>query len=750
MWRGGGAAGKMRGLKEPMSQTLSKEQLDSILSADQHDPFGLLGAHVVTRDGRRQVVVRAFLRDAKQVAVAETYDGQLVWPMQRVHEHGLFEVLIPERQEVFRYELQIEDHQGGRRVTRDPYSFLPILGELDLHLFNEGNHMRLWEELGAHVVTVDGCAGVHFAVWAPNARRVSVVGDFNGWDGRWHMMRTLGASGVWELFVPGLGSGEKYKFEIKTQQGNLRLKTDPMGFYNELRPATASIVWDINRYQWGDAEWLAARAKRDPLRQPVSIYEVHLGSWRRGEDNRCMTYRELADALLDYVTQMGYTHIELLPVAEHPLDESWGYQISGYYAVTSRYGTPEDFMYLVDRCHQCGIGVIVDWVPAHFPKDDYALRWFDGTALYEHADPRKGEHQDWGTLIFNYGRNEVRNFLIANALFWFDRYHVDGLRVDAVASMLYLDYSRKAGEWLPNKYGGNENIEAIEFLKRTNEIVYGKFPGILMIAEESTAWPGVSRPVHLGGLGFGYKWNMGWMHDMLDYFGRDPVHRKYHQNNLTFGLLYAFFENFILVLSHDEVVHGKRSLLNKMPGDDWQRLANLRLLYAYMFGHPGKKLLFMGGEFGQWKEWDSRHSLDWHLLEYEPHRVIQRFVRDLNHLYRSEPALWELDHAHEGFEWIDFHDAENSVVSFLRRAKPGGEPLIWVFNFTPVVRRDYRVGVPADGFYRELLNSDGKIYGGSNVGNAGGVTAEAVPQAGRPFSLKLTLPPLAAVVFKRA
>jgi 1,4-alpha-glucan branching enzyme len=709
----------------------------------------VLGAHVVMKKGQKQVAVRAFLRDAKQATVVETDGERREWPMTRTREEGLFEALIAERQEVFRYELRIEDYQGRQRVTRDPYSFLPILGELDLHLFNEGNHWKLWEKLGAHVMTVDGARGVHFAVWAPNARRVSVVGDFNAWDGRWHPMRTLGASGVWELFVPGVGAGTKYKFEIKTQEGSLRLKSDPMGFHFELRPATASVVWELDGHEWHDREWMDARAKRDPHAAPMNVYEVHLGSWRRGEHDRFLTYRELADALVPYVKDLGYSHIELLPVAEHPLDQSWGYQVTGYYAATSRFGTPQDFMYFVDRCHQSGIGVIVDWVPAHFPKDDYALRWFDGTSLYEHADPRQGEHQDWGTLIFNYGRNEVRNFLIANALFWFDRYHVDGLRVDAVASMLYLDYSRKQGEWVPNRYGGNENLEAVDFIKRCNERVYGEFPGVMMIAEESTAFGGVSRPVYLGGLGFGFKWNMGWMHDVLEYFAKDPVHRKYHQHNLTFGLLYAFHENFILVLSHDEVVHGKRSLLNKMPGDDWQRFANLRLLHAFMCGHPGKKMLFMGGEFGQWKEWDSRYSMDWHLLDYPPHQGLQRLVRDLNRLYRAQPALWELDHHYTGFEWIDFHDVEKSIVSFLRRGR-SGEAVVWVFNLTPEVRRDYRVGVPEPGFYRELLNTDAAVYGGGDVGNSGGVEAEQTPQAGRPCSLRLTLPPLAALAFKKA
>lgn len=733
-----------------MSQTLNKKEVDAILHTDLHDAFSVLGAHLLTRQGKKQVVVRAFLRDAKEAVVAELDGERREWPMMRAHEHGLFELLVPDRQQLFRYELHVTDFRGGQRVTRDPYSFWPVLGELDLHLFNEGNHLRLWERFGAHVMTVDGVSGVHFAVWAPNARRVSLVGDFNIWDGRWHPMRALGASGVWELFVPGLKTGEKYKFEIKTRDGQLRLKTDPMAFFHEVRPSTSSIVWDINRYKWQDREWMEKRAKTAPLDKPASIYEVHLGSWRRGAHNEFLGYRDLAEQLIDYVVEMGYTHIELLPVAEHPFDGSWGYQVTGYYAPTSRFGMPDDFMYFVDRCHQRGIGVIVDWVPAHFPKDDFALRWFDGTALYEHADPRKGEHQDWGTMIFNYGRHEVRNFLVANALFWFDRYHIDGLRVDAVASMLYLDYSRKAGEWIPNQYGGNENLEAIAFMKRTNEVVYGQFPGVMMIAEESTAFSGVSKPVYLGGLGFGFKWNMGWMHDVLDYFAKEPIYRRYHQNNLTFGLVYAFFENFVLVLSHDEVVHGKHSLLGKMPGDDWQKFANMRLLLAFMMAHPGKKMLFMGAELGQWKEWDSACSLDWHLLDHDPHKALQRVVKDLNHFYRAEPALWEQDHTHLGFEWVDFHDADSSVVTFLRRSKSGDEPVVCVFNFTPVVRKDYRVGVPDGGFYRELFNTDAEFYGGSNIGNAGGAVAEPVPQAGRPHSIKVTLPPLGALMFKRS
>ncbi len=722
-----------------------------IVNADCHDPFAILGMHPVRHGGKRAVVVRAFPRDAESVQVVDDSAESASWPMRRLHRDGFFEAVIPERAEVFPYRLRIKDHAGNVRSAADPYSFLPVLGELDLHLIGEGNHQRLWEKLGAHVMTVNGVAGVHFAVWAPNARRVSVVGDFNGWDGRWHQMRVLGGSGVWEIFIPALKVGEKYKYEIKTVYEHLYLKADPLGFHAELRPENASIVYELSGYQWGDREWLEARPNRQPLKEPMFIYEVHLASWMRvpDEGHRVLTYRELADKLVDYVAEMGYTHIELLPLAEHPFDESWGYQVTGYYAPTSRHGAPHDFMYFVDRCHQRGIGVIMDWVPAHFPRDSHGLAWFDGTALYEHADPHKGEHKDWGTLIFNYGRNEVRNFLQANALYWFDQFHLDGLRVDAVASMLYLDYSRRPGEWSPNKYGGNENLEAIDFIKRTNELVYAQFPGILMIAEESTAFAGVSKPTYLGGLGFGFKWNMGWMNDILLYFSKDPVHRKFHQNNITFGLLYAFYENFVLVLSHDEVVHGKRSLLDRMPGDLWQKFANLRLLMAFMIGHPGKKLLFMGGDFGQWSEWWSQVSLDWHLLDHESHQGLQRLMKDLLKLYRSEPALYELDYDWLGFEWLDFRDADNCVVSFLRRGEDASAPpVIFVGNFTPVVRKDYRVGVPGPGRYEEILNSDSRVYGGGDVGNAGGVTADAIPWHGCSYSLNLTLPPLGMLVLK--
>ncbi len=629
-----------------------------------------------------------------------------------------------------------------------------VLTDFDLHLIGEGTHYKNYEKLGAHVVEVNGAKGVHFAVWAPNAKRVSVIGDFNHWDGKKHPMKLLGDSGIWEIFIPGLDEGELYKFEVKSKyRGYKEQKADPFAFYFEVRPKSAAIVYNIeNKHQWQDAEWMEIRRKKNWFESPVTIYEVHLGSWMRvpEDNNRFLTYRELADKLIPYVKELGFTHIELLPISEHPLDASWGYQTIGHFAPTSRHGRPEDLMYFVDKCHQNEIGVIIDWVPAHFPKDAHGLGYFDGTCLYEHEDPRKGEHRDWGTLIFNYGRNEVTNYLISNALFWLEKYHIDGLRVDAVASMLYLDYSREPGDWIPNIYGGNENLEAIDFLKKFNEVVHQYHPGVLTIAEESTAWTGVSRPTYLGGLGFSMKWNMGWMHDTLEYFSKDSIYRKYHANNLTFSMLYAFTENFILPFSHDEVVHGKRSMLDKMPGDMWQKFANLRALYGYMYGHPGKKLLFMGSEFGQWREWNFDESLDWHLLQYEPHKKLQRFLSDLNNLYITEPAMHEIDFEWHGFEWIDFHDSDNSVISFIRRAKNHDDFLVFVFNLTPIPRFGYRVGVPGGGFYREILNSDSEIYWGGNLGNAGGVYADNVPCHARQSSLNLILPPLSILILKPA
>jgi 1,4-alpha-glucan branching enzyme len=729
-----------------------KEEIEKIVNSAWPDPFEILGSHVIKWGGKECVAVRAFLPEAAEVSVVEVGSGQ-DYPMRKLHKEGFFEAVIRGRSEVFPYRLKETDTSGARRLITDPYSFLPVLSDYDLYLIGEGTHYDQYEKLGAHEMTVQGVEGVFFAVWAPNAIRVSVTGDFNGWDGRRHTMRVRGSTGVWELFIPGLKAGTVYKYEVKSRyKGFLAEKADPYAFYSELRPKSASIVWNLDRYRWADGAWMEARRQTDWLGAAVSIYEVHLGSWRRvpEEGNRWLTYRELAGELVPYVKEMGYTFVELLPVSEHPLDESWGYQTVGYYSCTSRYGTPDDFMYFVDAMHRAGIGVIIDWVPAHFPRDAHGLAYFDGTALYEHADPRKGEQKEWGTLVFNYGRNEVANFLISNALFWLDKYHIDGLRVDAVASMLYLDYSRKPGEWVPNRFGGNENLEAVAFIKRFNEIVHGRHPGVLTVAEESTAWPAVSRPTYLGGLGFSMKWNMGWMNDILKYFQDDPVFRKYHHNNLTFALLYAFTENFILVLSHDEVVYGKRSLLDKMPGDFWQRFANVRLLFAYMFAQPGKKLHFMGGEFGQWWEWNANASLDWHLLNYEPHKKLQAFMRDLNALYRSEPAMHQVDFSYDGFEWIDFGDYERSIVSFIRKARDPQDFLVFVFNFTPMPRYNYRIGVPRWGFYREMLNSNSGLYWGSNAGNQGGRHTDPVPWHGRPCSLSLNLPPLSAVVLKPA
>jgi 1,4-alpha-glucan branching enzyme len=727
-----------------------KGQIKLIVNANHADPFQVLGNHVVAEEGAKAVAIRAFLPEAKEAWIIDSKTRNL-YRMERIHKDGFFETIVRGKNDIFPYRVRTEPFDGPTFEFHDPYSFLPVLTDFDLHLFGEGCHYKIYEKLGAHVIEINGIAGVHFAVWAPNARSVSVIGDFNRWDGRRHPMRMLGVSGIWEIFIPGLQEGSIYKFRIKAKnRRHIFEKADPYAFCSELRPKSASIVCDVSKYRWKDTEWMKRRSKTNWLESPISAYEVHPGSWMRvtEEGNRHLTYKELAEKLIEYVREMGYTHIELLPVTEYPLDASWGYQTIGYFAPTSRYGRPEDFMYFIDQCHENNIGVILDWVPAHFPTDGHGLGFFDGTCLYEHEDPRKGFHPDWGTKIFNYGRREVVNFLLSNALFWFEKYHIDGLRVDAVASMLYLDYSRKEGEWIPNIFGGRENLEAIEFIKHFNEIVHQYHPGALTVAEESTAWGGVSKPVYLGGLGFDLKWNMGWMNDTLEYFSKNPIHRKYHHNNLTFSLLYAFSENFVLVLSHDEVVHGKRSLLNKMPGDMWQKFANLRLLYGFMCGHPGKTLLFMGGEFGQWDEWNHDSSIDWHLLQFAPHRGIQKFVKDLNHIYRSEPALYEVDFQYLGFEWIDFRDSDNSIVSFLRKAKDPDDFLVFVCNFTPVPRAAYRIGVPADCFYQEILNSDSKIYWGSNMGNAGGLTPDRIPWHGKPYSIMITLPPLSILVFK--
>jgi 1,4-alpha-glucan branching enzyme len=724
---------------------LPPDEVDRFVAGEHSDPFRVLGPHRVG-DG---LEIRVFRPDARRIDIVLDQHPEEPIATQKIQQDGFFCATVRNATRDLPYHIRVTAWEGSHYLTRDPYQYGPIMGEVDLHLFAEGQHWNIYDKFGAHLRTIGDATGVYFAVWAPNAQRVSVVGDFNGWDGRVNPMRKLIGSGVWELFLPGIKQGAHYKFEIRAQTGALLLKSDPFAFFNQHGKSTASLVYDLERYAWNDGGWMESRRTRNWPGSPISIYEVHLGSWRRKaeEDNRHLSYLELAETLLPYVLEMGYTHIELLPVAEHPFEGSWGYQVTNYYAPTSRFGTPDEFRHFIDKCHQVGIGVILDWVPAHFPKDAHALGEFDGTHLYEHMDPRQGEQQDWGTLIFNFGRNEVRNFLIGNALFWLDKYHIDGLRVDAVASMLYLDYSRQPGQWIPNVYGGRENLDAIYFLKRFNEVCYERFPGIMTIAEESTAWPGVSRPTYLGGLGFGFKWNMGWMHDFLQYMSLDPIFRRFHHGNITFSLLYAFQENFILVLSHDEVVYGKRSLLSKMPGDEWQKFANLRMFLAWMYGHPGKKLLFMGSEFGQLNEWNHDTSLDWQLVTLPPHDGLRRLVQHLNYIYKSEPALWQLDDSYAGFDWIDLHDADNSVVSFLRKSREG-DVVAFVINATPIVRYDYRLGVPESGFYREFINTDAETYGGSNVGNFGGIQTQDVPWMGREHSILIHLPPLATLAFK--
>ncbi|MEJ2718924.1 MAG: 1,4-alpha-glucan branching protein GlgB [Deltaproteobacteria bacterium] len=727
---------------------LSRDDIDRLALGEHADPHRVLGVHPAELDGEHGLIIRAFHPDAVQADIL--VNGKRI-PMERLPRvRGFFGCFIPGEEVPFRYRVSFGFKDASTWESDVPYRFLPTIGEQDLYFASEGKHYRLYETLGAHPREVDGVSGVSFAVWAPTARRVSVVGDFNNWDGRLYPMRSMGGSGIWELFIPGLASGELYKYEIKTASGELRIKTDPFAFAMELRPGTASRVWDLNRHTWGDEQWLEDRRHRDLRASPMAIYEVHLGSWLRiaEEGNRWATYREIAPKLVEHVKKYGFTHVELLPVMEHPFDASWGYQVTGYFAPTSRYGTPDDFMFFVDTLHRNNIGVIVDWVPAHFPKDDFALRKFDGTALYEHEDPRQAEHRDWGTLIFNYGRNEVRNFLVSNALFWLDRYHVDGLRVDAVASLLYLDYSRSDGEWIPNRYGGNENLEAIAFMQELNTVVYDRFPGCMTVAEESTAWTGVTTPVYLGGLGFGFKWDMGWMHDTLMYFSKEPIHRSYHHNDLTFSMMYSYSENFILPLSHDEVVYGKGSLLRKMPGDTWQKSSNLRLLFAYLYTHPGKKLLMAGSELATWNEWDHESSLETDLLQYSPHKEVSQFMMDLGRLYLEDSSLWMWDHRPEGFSWIDCNDHTDSVLSYLRYGPDGF--LVCVLNFTPVVREHYRVGVPEPGEYMEVLNSDSRFYGGSDVGNEGLICAEEHAHHGHNQSLDLVLPPLACLILRKA
>jgi 1,4-alpha-glucan branching enzyme len=733
------------------ARTAQDDALDAVAAGRSDDPFAVLGRHRVVVDGRAALVIRTMQPSASDV--------QLITPdraygMQRCRPEGLFQATVPfdaRAPESFAYRFRVREGTSTRDVI-DPYQFRQVLSDFDLHLFAEGTHYRVWERLGAHRLTIDGTTGVHFAVWAPNAQRVSTIGDFNHWDGRAHPMRRLVPSGVWEIFVPDLADGDCYKFELRTTAGHLLHKADPYARQFEVPPKTASVIWSDGSYEWHDQDWMRERASHDGWRErPMAVYEVHVGSWRRvvEEGNRFQTYREMAASLVPYVRDMGFTHIELMPIMEHPFGGSWGYQVSGFFAPTSRFGTPDDFRHFVDECHRQGIGVILDWVPGHFPKDRHGLAEFDGTALYEHADPRKGEHQDWGTLIFNYGRDEIRSFLFSNALFWLEECHLDGLRVDAVASMLYLDYSRPNGEWLPNQFGGRENLEAVSFLQQLNVLTHGRVPGTVTIAEESTSWPGVSRPVDAGGLGFSYKWNMGWMHDTLDYIGEDPVHRRWHHGRITFSLLYAFTENFVLPFSHDEVVHGKGSMLSKIPGDPWQKHATLRALHGYMYGHPGKKLLFMGGEFGQWNEWNVDESLDWHLLAEPLHEAQRRWVRALNDAYRRERSLHEVDFDPSGFSWIDCHDGDASVVSMIRRARDPRDFVVVVVNFTPVPRPGYRIGVPEDGWYREILNSDGEIYGGSNMGNGAGMQADATPLHGFDHSISLTVPPLGFLLLKK-
>jgi 1,4-alpha-glucan branching enzyme len=731
---------------DAMSQTdqVSPAAIEAIVAGTYHDPHSVLGAH----PGPDGVTIRALRPLATSVSVV--LPGDQRFPMAHVHE-GVFSVTLPDsvaHGEVPDYRLAVRYDDQPELVTDDPYRHLPTLGEVDLHLIAEGRHEELWRVLGAHV---RGQAGTSFAVWAPNARGVRVIGDFNHWDGRAYPMRSLGSSGIWELLIPGLGEGERYKYEVCGPDGSWNAKADPMAALAEQPPATASVVYQSD-YTWGDADWLADRAERDVLTSPMSIYEVHLGSWRPG-----LSYLELADQLTDYVTELGFTHVEFLPVAEHPFGGSWGYQVTSYYAPTSRFGSPDEFRHLVDRLHQAGIGVLLDWVPAHFPRDSWALARFDGTPLYEHPDPRRGEHPDWGTLIFDYGRPEVRNFLVANAIYWLDEFHADGLRVDAVASMLYLDYSRRDGEWVPNSLGGRENLDAVAFLREANETCYRLHPGISMIAEESTAWPGVTRPVYLGGLGFGQKWNMGWMHDTLAYLARDPVHRGYHQDQITFSMIYAYSENYILPLSHDEVVHGKGSLLRKMAGDEWRQFAGLRSLLAYMWAHPGKQLLFMSGELGQGDEWSADTGVQWHLLDYPSHQGVQRLVTDLNRVYQRQPALWRQDSRPEGFSWIDANDTAGNVLSFVRLASPlpgpagevaspaGDDVLACIVNFSGVPHESYQVGLPRAGHWRELVNTDAEIYGGSGVGNLGSVEAVPEPYHGMPASAVITIPPLGAL-----
>ncbi len=729
-----------------MPADLHPEAISALIAGEMGAPTSLLGRHRVGD----VVSIRTFIPWAERVYLINDSTGERV-SMDGSRADGLFIADVDAGWAHAHYEFESTDANQQRERFGDPYVYPPLLTDYDIYLFGQGKHQSIYEKLGAQLREVKGVRGVNFAVWAPNCYRVAVVGDFNRWDARVHALENLNDSGVWEIFVPYVEAGARYKFEIRSHnQGYRAQKADPYGFQAELRPKTASIVCDLDGYDWQDGDWMSARAEGNPLTQPMNIYEAHLGSWKRGDGDSFLSYRELADELVPYLVDMGYTHLELLPVAEHPLDASWGYQVIGHYAPTSRFGTPTDFMYFVDRCHQQGIAVILDWVPAHFPKDDFGLNYFDGTHLYSHEDPRQGEQPDWGTMVFNYARNEVRNFLTANALFWLEKYHIDGLRVDAVSSMIYLNFSREDGEWIANEYGSHENLGAIAFLREFNELAHAEFPGAVTIAEESTAWTMVSRPTYIGGLGFTFKWNMGWMHDTLEYMSRDPVHRRHHHHQITFALLYAFSENFVLPLSHDEVVHMKGSLIGKLPGDYWQKFAGLRLLLGYQTTQVGKILNFMGNEFGQFAEWSEARSLDWHLLEYERHAQMQLWARDLNHFYRAQPALWQMDCEPAGFRWIEADDADYSVYAYLRFAADAADYLVIVLNCTPVTREHYRIGVPEGGYYRELLNSDAAYYGGGDAGNAGGVWSEDQASHGFGHSINLTLPPLAMLILKPA
>jgi len=726
-------------ISKTITDAINQLDLNKITQASHHDPFNILGNQTPHAD--EFIVVYS-----PDTQTLEITDKKLTGQRLKASDFFIFETASSELPE--HYQLTRTDKHGQSFQFYDPYSFSAQLSDFDIHLFAEGKHLHIYRHLGAHPTSIDGIDGILFATWAPNASRVSVIGDFNQWDGRRHPMRCRGGSGIWELFIPGLGDGTLYKFEIKNRHSGISTaKSDPYAQQLELRPSTASVAREESEYAWQDSDWVKQRESYDWLHQPMSIYECHLGSWQRDNEDGFLNYREIAHRLVDYVKQTGFTHIELLPITEHPLDASWGYQTTGYFAPTRRFGTANDFRYFVDYCHQNNIGVMLDWVPAHFPKDEHGLARYDGSPLYEHEDPRRGEHRDWGTLIYNYGRNEVKNFLLASAIFWLEEFHLDGLRVDAVASMLYLDYSREHGDWIPNQHGGNENIEAIEFFRQLNTETHANFPGTLIMAEESTAWPQVTRPTNIGGLGFSMKWNMGWMHDSLDYLAHDPIHRHYHHDRLTFGLLYLFTENFILPFSHDEVVHGKGSMINKMPGDEWQRFANLRLLYTYMFTYPGKKLLFMGCEFGQGTEWNHDKALDWYVLQYPHHAGVKQLVADLNQLYKQQTALHQFDFDHSGFAWIDCHDTDQSVLSYLRKSDT--ESVIIILNFTPVIRANYRIGVPELGEYETILNSDSRFYAGSDVGGTDRIAAENTPWMNQPASIELKLPPLAGLVLKK-